>query len=1569
MENRSRKREELGDQLPADKRVCSSADVVGPGSSNSSVQTQMNSASESPDCEMEATSSSASVSGRSEGDAEKEEEDDESGSDDMDDDSDERHRTVRDYYNGRLSADQGKIRKIVSSLEEKAGPDSQLAALTELCDVLSFTAEELPSSSTNLLVPLIVTLAKDENNPDVILLSVRCITYLCESSENLLHHDVIPVLCARLMNIEYLDVAEQCLQALEKISREHPLACLKAGVIMAALTYIDFFCTSIQRVALSTVANICKRLPSDRTSPFMEAVPILCNLLQYEDQKHSSEMLDELCKHGLIHQAAHHIELNGRSPLSQSVYIGLIGLLSKLASGSVAAVRTLLELNISNTLKNILSSYDLARGMPSFVVGGEQSNQLHEFMRLLNELLPPLPRSIEDALIKSDKEKILGDQPELLQQFGANILPVLIQVVSSGVNLYVCYCCLSIINKLVYFSKPDMLLEFLKNTNISSFLAGAFTRKDRHVLILVLEIVENIMKKLPGVFLESFTKEGVIFAIDALLIPESSEFSVSMSSSIQISSGSNHKSASKDVPKCLCYAFDIDQSSSSSNTSVCKLKEDCVNTLVKHIKVSYFATELYSSGIGLTETLQKLRNLSALLTDEVHSLMNKNICDQQEENLSHILSQILAVLNAGEYMSTFEFIESGIMKSLVTYLSNSHYIKGQMDSRSNINSFNVILKRLEVFARFSLSATDRNWEGMPIAVLVKKLQSALASLEDFPVISSHVAKPRNNHAIIPFGRSILTPSLKVHFVRREGEMGLSDYAAKVVTVEPFSTLNDIEKYLFPKVSPQRAEHLSKLVGQSTDQLKDLTVQGSCSSPSVEDQNIMQTNSSSSEEANVEDDRANVSTPTAEGVINILQAIPGDASFNAGQTPVTVEGDQQHLHADTSSKLQDLVNATTSNVAVSKEDCKEGVSTSYTNRDASPKLIFYLKGKPIDHELTFYQAILQQKVKEEHEVIVGSGFWNEVYEVAYGKAAEPKSKSQECFNGSELSSSRGNYIFWQNVPFFYSFLVSELRCGLEKSDPAYEILFLLKILEGVNRFAFNLMSQVQRHAFSSGEKQDLENLVVIGPTVPPTEFVNIKLTEKLEQQMRDPLAVSTGSMPSWCNQLMITCPFLFGFDARCKYFRQVVCNSSQGRHLLVPQAVNNSVSPARRNSHASGLRRKKFQVCRSDILNSATKMMDQHARQKAILEVEYDEEVGSGLGPTMEFYTLVSHEFQKVGLGMWRGDYSNLTVVKESIIEDPGIVLAPFGLFPRPLSSLSKSFNELRLVEVIKKFVLLGQIVAKALQDGRVLDLLFSKAFYKLVLEQELNIYDIHSIDPELGRTLLEFQALIDRKKVSHSVSELPFISDSCFRNTRIEDLWLDFTLPGYPEYMLSSGDEHKMVDFSNLEEYVSSIVDATVKSGISRQVEAFRSGFNQVFPIKNLQIFTEVELERLLCGEQDAWTSNELLEHIKFDHGYTASSPPIINLLEIIQDINYDQKRAFLQFVTGAPRLPPGGLTALNPQLTVVRKHCSECVDGALPSVMTCANYLKLPPYSSKEILRERLLFAITEGQGSFHLS
>lgn len=60
-----------------------------------------------------------------------------------------------------------------------------------------------------------------------------------------------------------------------------------------------------------------------------------------------------------------------------------------------------------------------------------------------------------------------------------------------------------------------------------------------------------------------------------------------------------------------------------------------------------------------------------------------------------------------------------------------------------------------------------------------------------------------------------------------------------------------------------------------------------------------------------------------------------------------------------------------------------------------------------------------------------------------------------------------------------------------------------------------------------------------------------------------------------------------------------------------------------------------------------------------------------------------------------------------------------------------------------------------------------------------------------------------------------------------------------------------------------------------------------------------------------------------------------------------------------------GGLANLHPPLTIVRKV--DATDGSYPSVNTCVHYLKLPEYSSKTILRERLL-AATKEKG-FHLN
>lgn len=132
------------------------------------------------------------------------------------------------------------------------------------------------------------------------------------------------------------------------------------------------------------------------------------------------------------------------------------------------------------------------------------------------------------------------------------------------------------------------------------------------------------------------------------------------------------------------------------------------------------------------------------------------------------------------------------------------------------------------------------------------------------------------------------------------------------------------------------------------------------------------------------------------------------------------------------------------------------------------------------------------------------------------------------------------------------------------------------------------------------------------------------------------------------------------------------------------------------------------------------------------------------------------------------------------------------------------------------------------------------------------------------------------------------------------------------------------------------------------------------------------------------------MDSIKADHGFNMDSKSVRNLLQTMSELTPAQRRDFLQFTTGSPKLPIGGMyyhsyshqdliltnfitgfKSLTPMFTVVCKPSEPpyTSDDYLPSVMTCVNYLKLPDYSSIDSMRRQLFTAIREGQGAFHLS
>jgi E3 ubiquitin-protein ligase TRIP12 len=116
----------------------------------------------------------------------------------------------------------------------------------------------------------------------------------------------------------------------------------------------------------------------------------------------------------------------------------------------------------------------------------------------------------------------------------------------------------------------------------------------------------------------------------------------------------------------------------------------------------------------------------------------------------------------------------------------------------------------------------------------------------------------------------------------------------------------------------------------------------------------------------------------------------------------------------------------------------------------------------------------------------------------------------------------------------------------------------------------------------------------------------------------------------------------------------------------------------------------------------------------------------------------------------------------------------------------------------------------------------------------------------------------------------------------------------------------------------------------------------------------------------------KLQECVITAHGYNEKSRPVRDFIKYLTELEPKMRPMFLRFVTGSPRLPIGGFASLEPHLTVVLKkplNPGESPDLFCPSVMTCQNYIKMPEYSSYEVLKNKFDYAIQNGVGHFSLS
>lgn len=286
----------------------------------------------------------------------------------------------------------------------------------------------------------------------------------------------------------------------------------------------------------------------------------------------------------------------------------------------------------------------------------------------------------------------------------------------------------------------------------------------------------------------------------------------------------------------------------------------------------------------------------------------------------------------------------------------------------------------------------------------------------------------------------------------------------------------------------------------------------------------------------------------------------------------------------------------------------------------------------------------------------------------------------------------------------------------------------------------------------------------------------------------------------------------------------------------------------------------------------------------------------------------------------------------------------------PAYGMFKYYEESRLLwfnsdslETGKEFELIGLLLGVAIYNSIIIDLRMPIAVYKKLKGQEpSDLGDLEPLQPVLVaglRRMLEFDG-----NVEETFGATFQLSHEVFGEKRTVDL-------------KPNGGETAVTN-ENRAEYVRLYVSYILNESVAQQFRAFERGFRKVCGGNALDLFEPQELELLICG-------NQLLDFVdlrrgtRYDDGFTGSSVSVRRFWEILDEFDDPTKRTFLKFLTGSDRSPIGGLSELG---VVISRNGSD--DTRLPSAHTCFNHLLLPAYSSKEIMKAKLLYAMSEAEG-----
>eukprot|EP00124_Ichthyophonus_hoferi_P000365 Ihof_evm4s13 gene=Ihof_evmTU4s13 len=348
----------------------------------------------------------------------------------------------------------------------------------------------------------------------------------------------------------------------------------------------------------------------------------------------------------------------------------------------------------------------------------------------------------------------------------------------------------------------------------------------------------------------------------------------------------------------------------------------------------------------------------------------------------------------------------------------------------------------------------------------------------------------------------------------------------------------------------------------------------------------------------------------------------------------------------------------------------------------------------------------------------------------------------------------------------------------------------------------------------------------------------------------------------------------------------------------------------------------MQVYRDDVLGSVQAYLRDLTTPPMVVQVSFVGEEGTCRGPKVEMLNMVIHEL----LSPERGLFSTA----DNCTYSPCFY---FSSQPSTASDRGQSQERLNFLR------LTGVLIGLALWDGQLLPINLARHVVKQLLTMKVDYHDLATADLQLFQSFEKILVMDDVTLAGLGFKfEVEVIDSDGVRETR----------------EIIKGGSDIDVTVTNRKEYVDLYARLLLCDLIRPQIEAIREGIGLIIPLVFLHPFSSDEFTLLVMGTPSVdiadWKANTIYRD------YNPDDNPIVWLWELLDRLTGQERLLLLKFVTGTVCVPMGGfknligLNGIQP-FTICRTYMD---DQSLPTASTCFNLLKLPPYSSRDILERK---------------